>query len=166
MSLRDTYGLACPRCGNNERLVIEIVTMADLTADGTEPFGDHAWGDGSCCRCPCCTHHATLAGFRIGDGALPDAQDNDCHRKDDRMIRALPAIIPTNDDRAKRAAHAVRAYRDYTGDAELSPDEDVIDLLTDLRHFCDRRDLDLGRCDQIAHASYLAELDEEKAGSR
>lgn len=81
------------------------------------------------------------------------------------MIRALPPI-PTNDDRAKRAAHAVRAYRDYTGDAELSPDEDVIDLLTDLRHFCDRRDLDLGRCDQIAHASYLAELDEEKAGSR
>lgn len=82
------------------------------------------------------------------------------------MIPTLPPIIPTNDDRAKRAAHTLRAYRDYTGDGATSPDEDVIDLLTDLRHFCDRHDLNLGIYDRIAHAIYLAELDEEKAGAR
>ncbi len=73
---------------------------------------------------------------------------------------------PTNDERARRAAHALRAYRDYTGDGPVSPDENVVDLLTDLRHLCDRYNLNLGRCDRIAHTAYLAECDEEKAGPR
>ena len=73
-------------------------------------------------------------------------------------------IILNNDDRARRAAQALQAYRDYTGDGPTSPDEDVIDRLTDLRHYCDRNDLDLGNCDPIAHAQYLEELTEEKAG--
>ncbi len=75
-------------------------------------------------------------------------------------------IMRTNDDRARRAAHALRAYRDYTGDGATAPDEDVIDFLTDLRHYCDRHDLALGNCDRIAHGHYLEELTEEKAGQR
>lgn len=72
---------------------------------------------------------------------------------------------PSNDDRARRAAHALRAYRDCMGDGPVSPDENVVDLLTDLRHFCDQHDLDLGNCDRIAHGAYLAELAEAKGGA-
>lgn len=73
---------------------------------------------------------------------------------------------PNNDDRARRAAHALRAYRDCTGDGPVSPDENVVDLLTDLRHFCDRYNVNLGRCDRVAHTAYLAEYDEENGGGR
>ena len=52
--LRHTYGLACPRCGNDQSLIVELFTLAILTDDGTEVFGDQTWGDASSCRCrPC-----------------------------------------------------------------------------------------------------------------
>lgn len=47
------------------------------------------------------------------------------------------------------------------GDAHTSDEEDVIDFLTDLRHFCDQAGLDLSNLDRIAHDHYLAELAEE-----
>jgi len=72
---------------------------------------------------------------------------------------------PNNDDRARRAAHALRAYRDCMADGPVSPDENVVDLLTDLRHFCDRHSINLGRCDRSAHTADLAERDEEKGGA-
>lgn len=73
---------------------------------------------------------------------------------------------PHNDDRARRAAHALRAYRDCTGDGPVSPDENVVDLLTDLRHFCDQNNVNHARCDRVAHTAYLAERDEENGGGR
>mgnify|MGYP001197189958 CR=1 FL=1 len=74
--------------------------------------------------------------------------------------------IYTNAERARRAGQALRAYRDCTGDSGTSVDEDVIDMLCDLRHYCDRLDLDFGHCDRIAYRNYLDELTEEKAGGR
>lgn len=79
--LRDIYGLACPACGNQSWLIVELVTLADLTSEGTEPFGDQYWGDASACRCPSCNHHATVADFAADDE--PVSNDNHCSRKDD-----------------------------------------------------------------------------------
>jgi hypothetical protein len=63
-SLRDIFDLACPQCGNADKLEIAITCIAELTIDGTEPLGDHDWDDASPCRCPDCGHGGQVAHFR------------------------------------------------------------------------------------------------------
>ena len=41
-----------------------------------------------------------------------------------------------NIDRAARISAAVSAYRAYTGGEEGSPEENAIDLLIDIQHYC------------------------------
>ena len=41
----------------------------------------------------------------------------------------------------------------------------VIDLLADLRHFCDGRGLDFGRLDPVAYQHYSEETREERLGA-
>ena len=36
--------------------------------------------------------------------------------------------------------------------------DNVVDMLTDLRHLCDGQGLDFGECDRIAHNNYLPEM--------
>ena len=36
--------------------------------------------------------------------------------------------------------------------------DNVVDMLTDLRHVCDVQGLDFGECDRIAHNNYLPEM--------
>ena len=42
----------------------------------------------------------------------------------------------------------------------------VIDVLADLRHFCDGRALDFGKLDKAAYDHYCTEKAEERAGRR
>ncbi len=42
---------------------------------------------------------------------------------------------------------------------DIEAETNVIDLLTDLRHYCDRERLCLGDLDRIAHGHYTAELE-------
>ena len=72
-------------------------------------------------------------------------------------------IVRTNSDRARRAARALKAYRSCVGDADTTPEEDVTDLLCDLRHYCDAEDLDLAALDRIGHSLYRHECAEERA---
>ena len=44
LTLRDAFDMACPECGQADRLKIEITCIAVLTVDGTEPVGDTATG--------------------------------------------------------------------------------------------------------------------------
>jgi len=39
-SVREEWGVACTVCVSDECLQVELSTLADLTPDGTEPFGD------------------------------------------------------------------------------------------------------------------------------
>lgn len=71
----------------------------------------------------------------------------------------------TNDQRSERTAYALGAYRAYTGDSGTTLDEDVTDLLTDLRHFCDRHGLDFPTLNHIAYEHYLAERAQEGGAS-
>jgi len=61
-------GLACPRCGNDSMLTIEATTLAVVTDDGAETFGDMEWDAGSYAECPKCGNQATVAAFQATDG--------------------------------------------------------------------------------------------------
>jgi DNA-directed RNA polymerase subunit RPC12/RpoP len=58
-------GIACPKCGNDERVIIAVKTLATVTDDGAEPFGDMEWDDDSFARCPECDHWGRLGAFRL-----------------------------------------------------------------------------------------------------
>ena len=64
------HGLSCPRCGNDSRLTIEVTTLARVTDDGAEAFGDMHWDANSFAECPQCHHEGTLAAFTAAD-SLP-----------------------------------------------------------------------------------------------
>lgn len=66
-----------------------------------------------------------------------------------------------NQTRAERIDAALSAYRAHVGDGPAEPDEAVTDLLTDLRHYCDRENLTLTELNRIAETHYEAELAEE-----
>jgi hypothetical protein len=66
-TVREAWELACPNCGSDEHIEIEITCTALLTADGTDTSaaseGGHYWEKQSPCRCDACNHEATVADF-------------------------------------------------------------------------------------------------------
>ena len=62
-NLNDVFGLGCPACGQADELRIMITTLARVTADGSDPEGDHEWEDTSYCNCPECGHAGVVADF-------------------------------------------------------------------------------------------------------
>lgn len=65
-------GIACPKCGNESRFRIQVRTLANVTDDGAETFGDMEWDDSSYAECPECGRHGTLADFRLSRDANID----------------------------------------------------------------------------------------------
>lgn len=63
---------------------------------------------------------------------------------------------PTNRSRTEIIYRTMLVYAQYK-DAECDTEELVINLLTDLRHYCDEYGFDLGQLDRIAHQHYLTE---------
>ncbi|MCA9281072.1 MAG: hypothetical protein H6812_10630 [Phycisphaeraceae bacterium] len=66
----------------------------------------------------------------------------------------------TNDDRAARCERALAVYND-----EYDTASNLIDLLADARHWCDRSGRCFGDLDRNAHSHYLAEIDSERSAS-
>lgn len=58
-------GIACPHCGNDSRVYIEVTTLAVVTDDGAETYGDMAWDEGSYAECPACHYCGRLKEFRV-----------------------------------------------------------------------------------------------------
>ena len=50
-------GIACPKCGNDGMIYLEVMTLAVVTDDGAETYGDM--------ECPGCQQHGTLKEFRV-----------------------------------------------------------------------------------------------------
>lgn len=69
-SLRDIYALACPDCGQDYALDIQIFCMSRISADGSELFGDHEWDRDSFCLCPDCGHSGDVSDFTVRGGPL------------------------------------------------------------------------------------------------
>ncbi len=59
------WGLRCPKCGSDASLVVEVVTGALLTADGTDVLGDQVWGDESDMVCSACGMSGKVSDFRV-----------------------------------------------------------------------------------------------------
>ena len=100
------------------------------------------------------------------EGVQVDELGNPCDRgvcheaieDGDAVLVILSITDAEGANRARRAKAALQAYRAYTGDMQCSPDEDLIDLLCDLRHFADLEGLCFGACDRIAYRHYVEEL--------
>jgi hypothetical protein len=71
----------------------------------------------------------------------------------------------TNARRAARADVAIAMYRRLAGDNRCGSEEDLIDLLGDLRHFADARDIKYHVCDARADELYDDEVADESAGA-
>lgn len=68
----------------------------------------------------------------------------------------------TNADRAKRAHHGVNCYVEvYDNPSVDSLDAWIGDLLTDLRHLCDREGFDFDRLSELGAMHHKAELQED-----
>jgi hypothetical protein len=59
------HGIACSKCANDSMIYIEVWTLAVVTDDGAETYGDMEWNSDSYAECPDCQHCGTLGGFRI-----------------------------------------------------------------------------------------------------
>lgn len=65
---------------------------------------------------------------------------------------------PTNADRAERINRILPIYkREMLGESGTPDDGTVSDLLADLRHYCDREDLDFAVLDRVAYVNYTEE---------
>ena len=75
------------------------------------------------------------------------------YRANVRKVKRHPNAI-----RADRAAQALAYYRVAAlREPGASVDTVLSDFLTDLRHFCERVNLDLAQLDRMAHRNYLTE---------
>ena len=75
------------------------------------------------------------------------------YRANVRRVKRHPNAI-----RADRAAQALAYYRVAALREPGASVETVLsDFLTDLRHFCERMNLDLAQLDRMAHRKYLTE---------
>ncbi len=63
--LRGEFGMACPKCGQADKLSVEITCTATLTIDGTDADCDHYWDAASSCHCDDCDLHGSVGDFRI-----------------------------------------------------------------------------------------------------
>lgn len=64
-------------------------------------------------------------------------------------------LEPTNNERAAKAAEKVKGY---AGEKAEDVEADVVDLLVDLRHYCDAVGLDFGRLNRTARHHHEAEV--------
>lgn len=62
-----------------------------------------------------------------------------------------------NTGRREAARFALRSHAWAKGDAIGEDEYSIIDLLADLRHFCEAEDLCFASLDRIAYAHYVAE---------
>lgn len=72
-TVKSIFNMACPACGSDEDLLVDITTLAYLSADGTEATGGHDWDDDSACRCSACDHTGQVKDFRTNSGGCANA---------------------------------------------------------------------------------------------
>lgn len=70
-SVRESWKIACPRCGDDQRIDICAAVWVRLTPDGTDVMGaangDHEWSEHSTAECQTCGHSGTLDSFEAGE---------------------------------------------------------------------------------------------------
>lgn len=128
-------GFRCPSCGWTHDFIIWTTSAFRVTDEGTEHQGSVEWGPENHCACGKCPHEDIVQEF------------------------TRPPLPPDpegmNDKRALHVGAALNAYMEETGsDLETA----VRDMLTDLRHYCDRHRLDIAAEDGAAQRRYEEEI--------
>lgn len=70
-SVRETFGLACPKCACDGPLLVRAETCLRLLPYGTEPVGHREWFADSPCTCITCGHSGLVDDFDIEKGGRP-----------------------------------------------------------------------------------------------
>ena len=70
-TVREKFGLACPKCGRDDRLRIWAYAMVAMTPDGSVETNDpfHEWGPDHYCECEACGHQGIVSDFATNDRA-------------------------------------------------------------------------------------------------
>ncbi|TNC80834.1 MAG: hypothetical protein C9356_11970 [Oleiphilus sp.] len=68
----------------------------------------------------------------------------------------------SNEDRSNTACHAIEFFAAETGINDEDKDDQVKDLLTNLRHYCDHKELDFNALVDSSYQTYLVELQEDQ----
>jgi hypothetical protein len=71
-TVREIFGIACPQCGSDADLKIEITTWVDVSPDGTidNGYADHEWDDRSRCFCSACGLSGLVSLFAVRKGRV------------------------------------------------------------------------------------------------
>jgi hypothetical protein len=78
-------GIRCPQCENDSLFHITCTTLAAVTDDGAETFGDMEWDEYSPISCPECRHRGSVSEF----GQRPASPS---------LLRALDGLLAIFDD--------------------------------------------------------------------
>lgn len=70
-TVRETFGLACPKCRNDEHILIATTELVRLVPDGTISAGDQEWALDSPAQCSNCGHDGIVAEFEAQEDAGP-----------------------------------------------------------------------------------------------
>lgn len=86
-TVKETWNMACPKCGQDDALKVAVTTWKHLTSHGTEGDGDHEWDSESNMMCDCGW------GGRAGDCyiARVDYKCPRCNKSDLRV--QLPVVF-------------------------------------------------------------------------
>lgn len=129
-------GLSCPRCGNEDSLLITSNVRLYVTDDGAD-FAqgcDPNWNDDSAATCPECDFDGPLTEFHV------------------RQLPPDPHGV--NASRAECASYALSAFMSY---ARTDPESAMTDLLCNLMHLADRNGTDFNRDLARARMHYTCE---------
>jgi hypothetical protein len=69
-TVRETYGLVCPKCGTDTDIVLEATTwiIVNATLLRKAKWAYFEWYLDSPCRCGNCKHHGSVGAFTVEDG--------------------------------------------------------------------------------------------------
>lgn len=70
-SVRETFGLACPKCGQDDRILVMATEYVRLLPDGTESASDQEWCADSPAVCEHCRHAGPIFAFDIDAEVAP-----------------------------------------------------------------------------------------------
>ncbi len=70
----------------------------------------------------------------------------------------------TDTDESGPETRVAKIERIFRTDYDNGPEQDVTEILADLRHYCDHHGLDYGERDRAAHGFYLAEVASQEGG--
>lgn len=72
-TLRECFGLVCPKCGRDDHIRICAYAMVALTPNGSVETNDacHEWSPDHYCGCSSCGFEATVAEFSTERCGVP-----------------------------------------------------------------------------------------------